>query len=435
MLDKILLFEKTPCPFKRAFTIVLPERPQTPVKKRPWTPVRRAVLQLPPTPITPVPVSKQSLVVETERRSSAELDRATEKERLDEDVLAPIENQRGETVTNETDAQPLSDRLLPSLPGKSAGFQASRSLTAPPQLSLNISPPSKSVLRTPVDPISDNTEPSSPADSSDSFHSVQSWHSPIASLPPSPPLSNPGSPETYPNAHSDIVLPKRPTTHQRDVSDTTVTPVPDGTWELGPTGTDDSPEPSATYLDVDCSQSGEASASEDNGSTSTAVTSRPRIRHRATTSTMSVSTHRALSPLPPGANLITPHRQFSRYNSSSRASTRLEAIQRIPGAIIHKTCEVLLAPSSQLIALMLRVAARIAAGEWRGFVFGTGDTGERIPVEWDYSDDPSNSWQVDDDYSMSGLNQSQSGRRSSSHGEGDQEGNQDTEWSHSWEVD
>lgn len=46
---------------------------------------------------------------------------------------------------------------------------------------------------------------------------------------------------------------------------------------------------------------------------------------------------------------------------------------------------------------MLNVAARIAAGEWRGFVFGTDEHGEQIPVHWDWSDDedsegPSSSW-------------------------------------------
>ncbi|GKT63769.1 hypothetical protein ColTof4_04649 [Colletotrichum tofieldiae] len=42
--DQILQFEKTECPFKRSFTIVLPEKPKTPAKKRPWTPpVKRAL--------------------------------------------------------------------------------------------------------------------------------------------------------------------------------------------------------------------------------------------------------------------------------------------------------------------------------------------------------------------------------------------------------
>lgn len=36
---------------------------------------------------------------------------------------------------------------------------------------------------------------------------------------------------------------------------------------------------------------------------------------------------------------------------------------------------------------MLKVAARIAAGEWRGFVFGMGEEGEVVDVRWDWSDD------------------------------------------------
>jgi len=39
-LSKILQFEKTPCPFQRSFTIELPEEPDEPVKKIPWTPKR-----------------------------------------------------------------------------------------------------------------------------------------------------------------------------------------------------------------------------------------------------------------------------------------------------------------------------------------------------------------------------------------------------------
>ncbi|KAL2260769.1 hypothetical protein VTK26DRAFT_5144 [Humicola hyalothermophila] len=54
--------------------------------------------------------------------------------------------------------------------------------------------------------------------------------------------------------------------------------------------------------------------------------------------------------------------------------------------VLHKTCEILMSPPSHLISLMLRVAARIVAGEWRGLVFGTGEAGERVSVEWDLGD-------------------------------------------------
>ncbi|KAL2151603.1 hypothetical protein VTH82DRAFT_6701 [Thermothelomyces myriococcoides] len=46
-----------------------------------------------------------------------------------------------------------------------------------------------------------------------------------------------------------------------------------------------------------------------------------------------------------------------------------------------------MSPPSHLIGLMLDVAARITAGEWRGNVFGMGEGGERVSVAWDWSDD------------------------------------------------
>jgi hypothetical protein len=56
-------------------------------------------------------------------------------------------------------------------------------------------------------------------------------------------------------------------------------------------------------------------------------------------------------------------------------------------AVIQKTCEILMSPPSHLISLMLKVAARIAAGEWRGLVFGVDERGEQIPVQWDWSEE------------------------------------------------
>lgn len=49
----------------------------------------------------------------------------------------------------------------------------------------------------------------------------------------------------------------------------------------------------------------------------------------------------------------------------------------------------ILGPPAHLINLMLKVAARIAAGEFRGFVFGMGEGGEVVDVRWDWSDEHS----------------------------------------------
>jgi hypothetical protein len=105
----------------------------------------------------------------------------------------------------------------------------------------------------------------------------------------------------------------------------------------------------------------------------------------------------------------------------------METVRRIPFAILSKTCEVLLGPPSHLVSLMLKVAAKIVAGEWRGLVFGFGDGGEKIPVQWDYSDEEYSSWDEDEDYYMPGSgqrrdkHQSTRGDANTGAGEGDGE--------------
>ena len=74
----------------------------------------------------------------------------------------------------------------------------------------------------------------------------------------------------------------------------------------------------------------------------------------------------------------------------------------MPGALINKTVEILLSPPSHLVKLMLKVAAKIAAGEWRGIVMGFNEGGDQIPVEWDYSDGELSNWSdEEDDYPFS----------------------------------
>ncbi|KAK4099868.1 hypothetical protein N658DRAFT_487251 [Parathielavia hyrcaniae] len=58
VFDAILQLEKTECPFQRSFTVELPEQPQTPVHRRPWTPLRRSSASLPLTPATPVEIAR-----------------------------------------------------------------------------------------------------------------------------------------------------------------------------------------------------------------------------------------------------------------------------------------------------------------------------------------------------------------------------------------
>lgn len=379
----------------------------------------------------------------------------------------PDANDNAKPVVEVADGGPVLHEafgLIPTKNGLLGGFQASRSVTAPPQLSLVMSPPSKSRTALPTvasrsqpteapeesrssnsgrpaspatpavestEPVVtgvETTEPCSPTPSSDSFHSVQSWHSPIT-----PPLSDPGSPPSGPNAamtpannsgtfpypHEAIPLPtperrRRVQQHNRDVSDLTVTPGTHitSTWDDEDGGTSstgatnesastapEEPEPRSDdeARDADAGKATTATTlsapSVEPFTSSRAISPRPPIRHRvssssatsmptATATTMTVR-RRALSPLPPAANLFSPPSSLtaSARRRHSRAATkpppsRLQVARRLPLAIVSKTCEILLSPPGHLIGLMLRVAARIAAGEWRGLVFGEG--GERV---------------------------------------------------------
>lgn len=469
VFDKILQFEKTPCPFQRAFTVEIPEQPQTVVKKRPWTPLqRKPSVQFPPTPITPEAEPPIALMgkrssdfykpkigspaenattptlptIQKIRRKNSISNKSEGWEEILTPALTPIStpnltptlpaiqklkleaaprlqalSKPGIEARREISDESLPVDTTPVIAKQNIGFQASRSVAAPPQLSL-VTPSSLAHIETCeptallVEDIPDQPlETNSPTDSSASFHSLQSWHSSdVPLLPLSPPVSSPNSPVTFPYPHENIPLPQ-PVSSRVELEDkeTSVAAPRLCLDESGLSTSQASQE--AVSVSSDCVSeisASQASSCDDPSqrpqtpatttSTSTDLSRRPRIRHRATTSSISVS--RALSPLPPAANIFSSHGKF---RAVGRPKTRLQAVSRIPGAIINKTCEILLSPPGHLINLMLNVAARITGGEWRGFIFGVGESGEQIPVQWDYSDSSDagstngRCWEVNDD--------------------------------------
>jgi len=291
--------------------------------------------------------------------------------------------------TDDTNATPrntlqpdfLPETVVPAEQALPLGRQSySRSITSPPVLSLVTSPPSKtrrkSPLRTSVIADSDSGFSSSV----ESFHTVQSWHSPLA--PPSPPCSAPSSPTSmYPYPHDNIVLPKR-VEHIRDASEITASPETPKCWEMSPIPDMDgsiATSPRTPTLTED-NKSEDERFEVDTPPTNT----RPKVRHRATTS--SNSHCRELSPLPAAVNLFSPKRR----------NRRLQTQRHLPTAIIQKTCEILLSPPSHLFQLMLNIASKIAAGEWRGVLSGYGES-----VHWDFEDEYSGDAWTEDDYGIS----------------------------------
>ncbi|KAK6822464.1 hypothetical protein PG987_014009 [Apiospora arundinis] len=302
---------------------------------------------------------------------------------------------------------------------------AGRSATLQPQLTVVTAPPAKPAPRQPVQarpapvqtrsapvqtraaieiPASEHTAPSqtsddtSPVGSTDSFHSLQSsqsWHSPITPLPPSPTGSRPDSStgHRFPYPHDNIF--KTPKERVKENSEFVQTPRTDVTVMPSPataTNHTDSPMPRSPSEDSKLASPTYIESIQEEIRTS-ALAERPALRHRAQSTSISLGQRRGLSPLPPAANLFTPPRP-----STAQPASRLEAVRKFPGTIIHKTVEILMSPPGHLVHLMLQVAAKIAAGEWRGLVFGFNEGGEKIPVQWDYSDGELSSWEDDDDY-------------------------------------
>lgn len=596
VLDKILQFEKTPCPFERNFTVTLPERPTTPVKKRTWTPPARTVtMHWPPgQPITPPPefpsrtrfynpgarrfsdfgidTSKLGLTPATSPQKSEQIQEEGEKPdtpsrraRFEESTIAgrplmeepeplsppptaipasiaqvtaasspknygalksehvkpepvkpePIHSQPAQepvqpppaptdsdTKTTEIsirkrepiwitkqvpssttrkvkrpvakktqsegpvvrpaqkptdescqadpreakangDSMPLESSTKSDTPSEAtdeseaeggalqgsgqlrvrrtrvAAFASRRAATAP-SLRLRVSSTSttsssqeQEAERQPQEPV----RPDSPAESTDSFFSMESWHSPL-----SPAVSPTFSPsEAYPYPHENIPLNKgqlsgfttTPTVSGWDrnsvgaavgsgarTPDTPFTDVQDEDFDQAAEnkpkvtavgGSDKEPALAVPIAPENVLEDDDAAAASDVDSLSTSWSSAASrtsscsnspMRHRAATTSVAISHRnpRALSPLPPAANLLT-------LDLHNRASSTARAIRRIPSSIFNKTCEILISPPAHLISLMLKVAERITAGEWRGFTFGMGEDGEVLDVRWDWSDD------------------------------------------------
>ncbi|PNY30017.1 Uncharacterized protein TCAP_00071 [Tolypocladium capitatum] len=248
-----------------------------------------------------------------------------------------------------------------------AGFGMGRPFTSPPQLTLVIFTPAKF---TTVD--APGYEPglsagASPSGSQDSFHRVPPWTSSNTPLPPSPPASQSEFCGAQPCSDDGDM---------ESYQDTTACNADDQTVATG------------CHLDSHIFKTHQSPDGAVDRCDSTSIElQRTRARHRAA-ATGDPTMKRAMSPLPPQANVSDQpqHRQ-----------TTLGIVRRLPISIIAKTCEILLGPPSHLIALMLKVASKICAGEWRGRVDGYGEGGEYIPVQWDYSNDEFSDWTDDDE--------------------------------------
>ena len=397
VLDKVLQYEKTPCPFKRGFTVELPEEPLTPVQKKPWRPKH--------TKVPPIDDLSQLLdvssdldnVIESAGHGNRDISTGTDDFSLTTRPAVkvadfPTESPNGSSaaltdseIDSETEnsvnlvendtikqmGQQFSHLRTPTRPRR---IMTGRTVTAPPQLSLKSSPPSTTLGSAMTRPAIKQESPSN-SSSVDSFHS---FHSLSAPRPPSPHSPNlyglepPGSTISIPRIRG----------HKRDESEATITTDSHDLWDLSGTETEmqsDRARTPALASDV---------TSQDDLWDEVKTPSPPGLRVRRT-----LQKRRAHSPLPSSQNLSSPY--SPRRNVSGHHLTT---------AIIQRTCSFLLGPPIQLVALMLRIAAKLARGAFQGSSFGFGEGGERIPCSWDFSSDSSDGnaeiWE-EDDYGIS----------------------------------
>ncbi|KAI0424891.1 inheritance of peroxisomes protein 1-domain-containing protein [Xylaria sp. FL1042] len=481
VLDRILLFEKTHCPFQRSFTVDLPDPPETPIRKKAWTAEGKNLISSPFESDLSPPAHAPMAISRGERRTSIPLgllpdwsestvrDRARHRGQLSEHLESDVRmhgglngnlglvrhhtlaiEERGHSVLlwEHTMGRPrpssgnvaedpttisgirdgvesgtrycheyqgftgASDRATTEQleavitemqqkfsmsnqkdndtinPDHSSGndnlasFEGSGRV-APVNLarkrvtrmlagrSFSATPPAS----TPSKSTSTLPRGHHPSASVDSLHSGQPWHSsitPTQSRTPGVSSKNEGieftdlmSQESYSSEHAtppknavNTVTGSLVTSESCDSAERTPRPMRLKNKELeNPTDSESlSGAPPLSTLD-----------------------SEVQARRRSRSNSLSAS-HQALSTLPPAANFFT---STSRQTSQSR----LAAVRRLSVTILQKTVDLLLGPPSHLIKLMLRVAAKIAAGEWRGLVLGFSESGEEIPVQWDYYSD------------------------------------------------
>ncbi|KAI1430684.1 inheritance of peroxisomes protein 1-domain-containing protein [Xylaria sp. CBS 124048] len=272
----------------------------------------------------------------------------------------------------------------------------------PPQLTLVASPPSRSDDQFTAENASQIqlspglAEGQSPSASTDSFHSVQSCQPPTT-----PQLSS--RPSSCLDEHTKFETPQSTLAESAVLSPELALPsgepimpgnakydVPDLAAALDSSrSTEFTTRYAPTAVSKRSDKTGGRGHRRKASRLSTFEEKRPS--RRRSHANLSIS-RRSGSPLPPAANLFSPPRR-------PISQGPLAVVRQLPAAFVQKTVEILLSPPGHLVNLMLKVAAKIAAGEWRGLVFGFGEAGEQIPVQWDYySDGDYSDLSDDDDY-------------------------------------
>ncbi|RMJ23629.1 hypothetical protein PHISP_05507 [Aspergillus sp. HF37] len=336
-LPNILRYEVTPCPFKRGFTVEIPEESKIPKRKRAWRP--KEIRESAPARFTDAPSA--TAPGGSDCRSVGEV---SDGDTAGDSAFTP-ESSNGAALETIPDNNGPSDSIY--VP-KETGVQR-RSVTETHGFH---------TLRARFE--SDKSNTVSPVGDASFSSSVESFHSanpPSPLLPPSSSHSDSTAPTSV-ECTEQMASEPRPygspaqSANVSDVAPSTIETLP----EL-PNGRDGSIATDASSDDPTAMHTPEPSPSEPldaktpttepaNGSTNTSrdisgISAEFRRRNKS-------SRERDYSPMPPPSILCRPNSDPSEKHDST--------------SIIQKTCTLVLVPPVQLLLVLIHIAARIVIG-------------------------------------------------------------------------
>ncbi|KAF3479932.1 uncharacterized protein GIQ15_06908 [Arthroderma uncinatum] len=335
VLSSIIRYEITPCPFKRGFSVVLPEEAKTPKKKKAWQPKRQSMPAfLPLNLVAEDSAATGGLESTSESGGDGAAVDLGEGTLNDEPLDKGIENDLP-VVTGE---EPLSL-------GTGGMRSDSRRVTAPPQTFQS--------LVAKFQEFQDASDSERPAYGEDNgrMSSFGSYHtceteasiSPLDTQYLDPPSSWNSSPTEERTAAPSLINDEETTLNPIMLPDSD--PFIDSDSSVGEIPEDTSSVEQRCPLEPSSSSMYEPShlsPNEDYVGRSTAVDDPdPDLRQR-----LRINRKRDLSPLPPSSTLYYP---------SARSPAN-----HLTHSILQKTCTYVLGPPVQFLMLLLRLAARVA---------------------------------------------------------------------------
>ena len=407
-LRTVLHYERTPCPFARGFEVALPAD-EVEVKKR----RRRSAGPAKRWRLDRAYSWKPEGWVEPEGRGSGDEGEGSEEGSEDEEE-AQEESGGEKTPAERVEAAELADEvkeLHVESPSRSRGPAGLRSITAPPQLTLQSTPPSR--LRTRVD-VNGTVEVSEPvADGESSGQDaprLRTFQAIPTDMPPSPPDSSAGMEGVEDRGQSEGGAVEERTVGVEDVTvgeaevgtdDAVNEEAQDGrqqpdfdvsTGDSDVDGMEDTTErPCSSTEDSDKESIAHSQAATEIPSTDSPAN--PTQEHQPNAETSTSTSRPTTPPNQPttedpyaaiqarilarrsigGTTSFYPNRTSpTRQSSSSTSSTATLASrhsshsrqhqQAFATALVKKACAVFLGPPAHLVAMMLRIAARFASG-------------------------------------------------------------------------